>query len=321
MRFVSRIGQFFVDVVRSSYDMEWYRAIRVRPLGQAVRYAVGLHFVIVLLTVMAVAPAMFAAKRELATYVRERLPDGATFTVQRGELSTNVPQPFEAGSKEFPVIIDTSLKGAEAGERLGTQPGAVFGRDVIVLQKDRVERRTYRLAEMPDGSVTKEQMLDWIARYATPAIIAFLLMFMLAMWAGLLIGTGIYVAIASLAAMVIAKIWGVALAYRQWFAVGLHAVTLPLIVSAVLDAMRVRIPFAFSFIYFMFVIAVVADEKATPTPSFKESATPSSPPPVRPAGNPGSRKIAKRRPPPRKPRPPSPPAPTPPPGPGPTIPS
>lgn len=276
--------------------MEWYRTVRTRPWTHAVAYVTAFYGVLAVAMTAMFAPALFAAQTYFLSHVGTVLPETAKFEVVDGRFSTNLPEPFEAGSTAFRVTIDTSVVGSELPSAYAKHDGVLVGRDAIIVQKSEIERRSYLMSEFPDFTITKGDILQWGGAWGTMLIFAAILMFAVAYFLLGLLGSGLYVALTAALASMVGSLWGVKIRYASWFAVGLHAVTLPTLVNLAANAFGTRIPFAYTFIHFMFLFSVIADERAQPT------ASPASPPAEPPATPPEPPSPAPE-PPPATPRP------------------
>lgn len=300
---MNRVGGFFLTVVKSCYDMEWYREVRVRPWTSALLYAVLFQAALTLFVIASLASHLFGAETAFVAHVSRTFPDGASLSVKGGHLSTNFPEPFEAGSQYLRVTFDTSFEGLQPPERYKGFDGVLVGRDAIFLPQPHyvtpssivTQQRIYRMEDFSEFQVTKSQLLGWLQTWGGLFILGLLVVAALTYWAVLLFTTVLFVAVASAVAYGLGRLWGVRTSYRAWVAVGMYAATLPLIVNYATTMADVRIPFAFTFIYFMFVAAVIADERSQPVG--EPGPTPSSGPgPAAPPRPPRTRKIAARRP-------------------------
>ncbi|MEY4744434.1 MAG: hypothetical protein RL272_379 [Candidatus Parcubacteria bacterium] len=297
---VGRIGSFFITAVKSCYDMEWYRTVRARPWTSGLRYAAWLQAALTLFTTAALASQLFGGETAFIVHLQTTFPDDAALEVKSGHLSTNLPQPFEAGSKWIRVVIDTSVEGTTAPEKYKGMDGVLVGKDAIFMPQPHyqtppsvlTQQRIYRMEDFSEFAVTKRELLSWLQTWGGLFILGSLVMFALAYWAAMLIMTAVYVGITSGAAFAIGKLAGIRTGYRAWVAVGFHAVTLPLFVNFAMASTNVRIPLAFSFVFFMFVVAVIADERSQPVAPQDEGPTP---PPNTPTP-PRVRKVAVRKP-------------------------
>src|SRR5690606_37220196 len=126
----------------------------------------------------------------------------------------------------------------------------------------------------------------WLSKSAGPIIVVGVLALGVLYWVFLLLWSLMTVALYSLFAMGVGSIAKVKLSYGQWYAVGLHAITLPLIGTAVLMALRLHVPFAHLILYFLIIAAVMTDERNKPVNGAPvvtaAPATPTSQPPAEP---------------------------------------
>jgi hypothetical protein len=281
---------FFGELFRSCYDMEFYRGVRTRPWQESLRYFVAMIALLVGVAVLCIAPFGFAVASRLGSFLDDHLPANTELDIASGKLSTTLPARFNIGDKDFPVLVDPSVTGIDAVDQ-APEEGMLVGRDAIFMSNGK-EKRVYPLAGFPDGKLSKADALDWLKRWSGPFLGVGIAVMAVAWYVGLLMVTSIYVLIASLAAMLAGKLFQAPLRYGQWVAVGFHAITLPIVADWTLAVSGLRVPFAYSFIFFMFVAAVLADERTRPT-------GPGDAAPARPA----PRRIARRAPPKRAARP------------------
>jgi len=294
---VNAIGGFFITVVKSCYDMEFYRKVRSRPWTNALKYAALFHAALAVFATSMLASYLFGAETAFIAHVSRTFPADARLEVKDGHLSTNLPEPFDAGSKWIRVVIDTSVAGYEIPARYEGMDGVLIGKDAIFMPKPHTtaksfvtERRVYRMEEFSEFSVTKAQLLEWMRTWGALFILGGLVCFAVMYWLLMLLMTLLYAMVASLIAMVVGVLIEVKLSYEAWFAVGLHAVTLPLLVSLATTAVDVRIPFAYTVVFLMVIGAVLIDERNQPVAVTaagpKPPAPPETPAPTEPSGPP-----------------------------------
>lgn len=293
-RVVNAIGGFFVSVVKSCYDMEFYRKVRGRPWPHALKYAALFHAALALFATSMLGSQLFGAETAFMAHVSKTFPADAKIEVKSGHLSTNLPEPFEAGSKWMRVVVDTSVIGYEVPARYEGFDGVLVGRDAIFMPRPRTttksfitERRVYRMEEFSEFSVTKAELLEWMRTWGALFILGALVTFALMYWMLMLVMTVLYAMVAALVALVVGVLLEAKMAYEAWFAVGLHAVTLPMLVSLGTTALDVRIPFAYTVVFMMVVGAVLIDERNQPVaakqpPAPPEPAKPPEPQPPAP---------------------------------------
>ncbi len=264
MSIVNRFGQFISDVGHSCYDMELYRRVRTRPLSVAVGYFAAFGLLASLLTLTLVLPSLGLALRDVRAYVSGHLPSGSLVQLRSGELSSNLSQPYNFGSDKTPFVLDTTITGLAFPESVKFDTGVLLGRDAMFFKRSASELRTYTYKGMQDFSLTREDASGWLDRYGAAAVAglaaAFFVLYLLAM----LVSTAFFIVLAAVVSLLIGLLWKVRLTYAQWLAVGFHAVTLPIILDAVFSAIGLNIPFVFTFVFYMFTVAVIADERSHP---------------------------------------------------------
>jgi len=307
---LSAFGRFFRTVLRSCYDMELYREVRTRPWGRALGYFVLFSVFIVAVALVDMVPSSWSALKQARQYVADKVPAGASISIKAGKMETNLPSPTDLGNDQLAVIIDPSVAGLDADPAIRSKAGFLLGRDVIVIKDSDKEKRALSLSEMPDVAVTKESALAWIDRSSpwlvAAAAAAFAVIYLLAS----LSGGVMFVLLASAIAALFGAMWKARLRFGQWVAVGFHAVTLPTLANALFDVFRLNVPWVFTFLYFMVIVAVIADERAAPTSPPETAAAavlppltgPAVPPPasgeepaaVRPVAGPAKSKPAKK---------------------------
>ena len=259
------LKDFFIDIFHSCYDMEWYREIRQKSWGAALRYLVGFHLLIVGIALVVFVPMAMNARQEMTTYLQKKIPDQTSVSIHNGQLTTTgLTIPYNVGVDEFPVIFDTSKTGLQPPDTLGTNGGIFFGRDAAFVERNNVEWRTYALKTFHDFSLTKEQVLGWLQKHSVSLLVGVVIAFFFLYFFSLLSMAAIYVIVVSLFVFLLSKLWKTTLQYHQWIAMGFHVITLPTIITMLASVFNVNIPFAFTFIYFMFTAAIIADERAKP---------------------------------------------------------
>lgn len=246
--------------------MERYREVRQRPWQESARYlaaALGLLAVAVFVAFSAYAAPVPGRFTE---HVRAVMPDGVTLTVTNGKLSVAGHEgPLALGTADLPFVIDPSLEGAESVGEGAPAEGFVVGRDAIFLREEGKTTSVQDLRTFPDTVITKEQILASMDRYGFLFVAIAALTFTSLHLVFLFVNIAIFVLFASWVSAAVGMFWRVQLSYRQWVAVGLHAVTLPILADHLFWSVSARIPFAFPILFFMIVIAVLVDERQSPT--------------------------------------------------------
>lgn len=244
--------------------MEFYRAVRHQPVRRSFAYLARFYALLAILGALVFVPGVFAARAALVEHLQARLPDGARFALAKGEFSTNVEMPFDIGTEDAPILIDTSIKGLDAPK--DTPHVMVIGANAAFFPDDEDDGlQGVPLSDLPDFSVTKDGLVSWLDGLGAPLIAIGALAFVALWFLGMGIGAVMYVLVMSSAAWVAGKLAKTPLRYSQWVATGLHAVTLPTLATALFGSAFGRVPFLSTAIYAMFMVAVIADERANPS--------------------------------------------------------
>lgn len=256
---------FFTDLLHSCYDMEWYRAVRTRPLGEAVRYAAALFALFAALTGAAIAPGMVHLVQDIRGWTDKNIPDGAEFRIEKGQFSTTMPSPTVMKGGTGSVLLDASVTGLNFPEAAPKDAVLVVGRDALFVRDSDAEQRSFAFKDTPDFRTDKSAFIGLIDRWGPWLALFILLLAVIGTFLGLVFAEGLYILLTAAFTSLVAGLAHISLTFRQLAAVGLHAITLPLLVDIITGIFGLRLPYAFSFVYLMFFVAVLADERARPS--------------------------------------------------------
>lgn len=250
--------------------MEWYRTVRTRPWQVSARYLFSFLVLLAFAIALVALPSVTGIPGEVRERINASFPENAELTLKDGELSANFGMPVDIGVEGFPVVIDTSAEVAD-GEDGPEVPegGFLIGRESVFYRQDSETVEVFDLSGFPDGTLDRVEAEDLLDRYGALIVVVALTSFVFAHLIFLALNTAVFILFTALLAMYIGRLWRVRLYYDQWISVGLHAVTLPVIIDHFFWAFSFRISFAFSFIYFMFMMSVIADERTRPTHQFR----------------------------------------------------
>jgi len=264
MTILERIRRFFITLGQSCYNMELYRQVRGRSWTDALGYAAVFFALLSVVLTFAATPGSYKLLGDLEDGIRDQIPDGAAFEMKDGQFSTTLAPGTEFGGEDFRIIVDGGVYGKDFPQSFEGRTGMFVGRDALFTQDEDGSREIMPLEGAPNVKVTKEMVSGWVASYGPLAVAGLLFMFLGMHYSFTLLGALIYVAVAALAALAVGRLWKVQLEYRQWFAVGLHAITLPTLIDYLFGFLGLNVPFTFSIVFFMFMFAVIADERARP---------------------------------------------------------
>ncbi|MBI2444360.1 MAG: DUF1189 family protein [Candidatus Magasanikbacteria bacterium] len=293
---------------RSCYDLGWLKAEGKRP-GRAWGYFFWLTLLIVLVTIVPAVVSLPRVVAEVERGITTEVPD-FTARVKDGRLSvTELPQPFIRSEalqgKRVVVVVDTVTTTplaltnyfAPDAEGLGV---LITAERVEARQRDgsREQTRVQYWREAPEFSVSKQNILGWIARYRGAAVWLVGALLVAVMYLAIAIGKLVTLLLVSLLSWGIGKIARRPARFGAVFTTGLYALTLPAIIALVAPFLGLRLPYLhfIALLAFMLAVVLTKDDKApaavaemtpsspsasgTPPPSFSNSLPPSPPPPA-----------------------------------------
>ncbi len=263
-KFVNSVSAFLSVAGKSCYDLEFYRGVRTRTVGSAFRYALSFHFALTLFAAALFVPASLGAKAALTEYLTKTIPENASVSVSHGQLTTTLSVPYELGNDSFHVIVDPAQEGIAFPDKLKTV-GILMGRDAMFIRSQTNGMQVRELKTLPDMTVSRNRVMELLSQFSGWAMAAALLAFSTLFLLIFLGSTMVTVASYSLFAWLFGKLWRTNLRYSAWFATGLHAVTLPVLVDMLFGAIGLPVPFAFTVIYFLIMGSVITDERSQPT--------------------------------------------------------
>jgi len=264
MTILQRIRGFFITLGKSCYDMELYRRVRSGSWTGALAYAAIFFALLSVALTLAAIPGSYKLLGDLEKGIGEQIPDGAAIETKDGQFSTTMAPGTEFGGEDFVVAVDGGVFGKDFPQSFEGRTGVLIGRDAVFSQDEDGSREIMPLEGAPNVKLTKEMITGWVASYGPLAVAGLLFMFLGMHYSFTLMGALVYVAVYALLALAVGRLWKVRLEYRQWFAVGLHAITLPTLIDYLFGFLDLNVPFAFTVVFFMFMVAVIADEKARP---------------------------------------------------------
>jgi len=257
--------------------MEYYRAVRIDGLRPAFIYAARFFGMLAILGGLMFVPSILAARVGVIKYLETKLPDGSTFTLAKEGFSSNVKMPFEFGPEGAPMVLDTSVIGTTPPDM--SKRAMVLGAQAAFFPRQDAGPQAVAYSGLPNFSITKADILSKLHQIGWP-IVTFLALVLVLGWAiSSFIGSIVYVLVMSALALLAGRYTKVLLPYKKWVAVGLHAITLPTLVTIGFSATLGRVPFVFTIIFGMFIYSVISDERSNP---LVPSVVPPAEPPLGP---------------------------------------
>ncbi len=264
---------FFYSLYRSISSFSYYRDIVKAPQAFSYQYFSFLMLLLVIgMTALISVPIAQELPKSLTRgeqYVRTLFPQDLLIEVKNGKLSINQPEPFVIPvpvelATDMPVAVSdqnrfnlfTYQSDAQIDDFDTYQTLILANSSTVMVRSDQGDIRAYPLKESEDFTINKpmiDTLLNTVApylRYAVPIIISIIFIVLLS-FVPLLKLLSIF--FLSIFTMVIGKaVMGLTLPYSKYVQIGLHAITLPLLVEIVLNLLNWRPPFVM--FYSMFFI-------------------------------------------------------------------
>ncbi len=261
---------FIRTIADSIYNPAFYRQIIERPFSYSLKYFLGLAMTLTIVHAAIFSISALPPIRNFLSSAGENIigfyPEELEVTIQQGNASTNVAEPYfikipaswnENGDStiENLVVIDTK-NDFSLDQFYQYRTAAWLTKDSLIFLKDsgiQIEP----LTKIENLTINQGQIRTLITRatpylkFVTPVI------FLVALFAILFsfVSKLLYVLLLALIILIIGKIKDVPLTYGKAYQIGLHAITLGLIVNLLPSNFPLlHIPFLFSIL----TIVVVA---------------------------------------------------------------
>jgi hypothetical protein len=225
----------FKETLTSLQDNQYGGQIITKPLKSVIWY--WLKYLL-FLSVFPLIVAIILLTRYLPQspkFIHERFPDGVIGAKDQ-QLFSTIAQPYRIDNPDFSVILD--LEGSEP-ELDSAKNGVLILKDKIVTKNEngQIETRTY--GKIPDFSVDKNQIADWISQNSLKLWFIGLLIILIGVSIGLAISFFMWtirLLIATVVFWLISKyVLKKSISYLQTFNIVVYASILPQIISFILS--------------------------------------------------------------------------------------
>lgn len=274
--------KLFENIKSSIYNPAYYSELLAKPFSYSFKYFLSLTALLALVGTIfisfSVLPEMNAFINNANSKVLQYYPDNLEITAKGGKISTNVPEPyfikmpaeFKSGQKTEPefrksvpieemdnlLVIDTkSPLTIELFKDYKT--AALLGRDSLVFYKENGAVNIQPLDEMPDGVMTKAKfssLLSGLMPYLKVLPYVLVPIVFIALFIGLNIGYLIYLIFGAFVIWIASKIKKADISYGKSYQLGIHAITLGLILESTVFWFYPNLDFSFLFTILMLVI-------------------------------------------------------------------
>lgn len=276
---------FFKKIAKSVYGPEYYSELQSKQFSYSVKYFALFALIFVAIFVLRIGifnvPKMDAAIKNLVPTVVNFFPEELEVTIRGGKLSTNVPEPYfiempeswenlpseenvpnQFQSLENLIVIDTQSE-ANADNLKKYDTLLLITQNYFLNQGDRGNINIQSLSVIPDMDISKQVIADLAQKYSpylkVLPVLFLILDFFIAI--GVIVGNLLYLLLAALFIWLIAKVKKAEINYGKAYQMGLHLMTLPLLLSALFT---IRFPLWFTTL--LLILAVINIRKENPIP-------------------------------------------------------
>lgn len=261
--------EFFKNIGRSIYSPKYYQELVKKPFSYSVKYIFLFVLVLGVLKLCFLAfyiPEFHKNLSSFSSEAKEIYPEELEVFIKDGNVSTNVEEPYfvplpdlpEEGGEEVErpenlIVIDTGVEPSVENLE-GYDSMILVTRNYIVSQNNRGKIEMQSLQQVPDMTINKSMVIKNVDEYSP-----YLNLFYPLIIIGILLGAFFFVIIrfaylffGALLVWLIARIKKVDIEYGKAYQMGIHLMTLPLLVSFL-----TTLKFSFSFTILLLILAVV----------------------------------------------------------------
>ncbi len=266
-----KIKAFFYILLKSITSVDYYREVLTVSPGFSVKYYVTLCLLLTTITSCAITiqltPTLRDQFNDFAQELLANYPEDLVIKVYGGNVEVNRPEPYFIDAPD--MLIDETevgIKHIVAIDSNGTindldeYKTIALINDKNLLVRDRGTVQAYPLNEIPNGELTKadlirvESEIQSILKYVF--IVVFILVFGVYIIYYSVFRTIALIAFAGMISIV-GSIKGLKLGFTKYLQLTLHIVTLPLLIEALATILQVSIPIPLWFMVLTILIGLV----------------------------------------------------------------
>jgi hypothetical protein len=290
---MNKLKTFIRTFVKSLASPKYYRDVLKAKWSFSLKYLIVLLFIVNILTAIKVGTLVNKYYPQAAPFINEVkqiivdfYPKELVLTIKKQKITTNVKEPFYiefpeqlskiiAGYYKHLIVIDTKGK---VDDYKKYESLLLVTADKLVTPDDRgqgnyqVVPLSDKLTEVPDGTKINKNLydeavgkilpyFDRIARYIYALILIGIVLIPFIGTAFGLFEKLIYLLPAAFLLWLLAKILKKKLSYGKVYCLGIHGLTLPIIVTLALSIFNFHIPLLYSLIFFVWMIVVLVQIK------------------------------------------------------------
>lgn len=234
----------FLKTIRNSiYSPQFYSTVLTKSFKSSLGYFLLLSLLLTIIRLTVSSPSLINIPQAIEEFTQNIIscyPKELDIKIASGQVSSNVEEPYFVSSCETDnknlVVIDT--KTPFSTTQFDTYQAAVWvTKDSVVYKRDNFETRAYSLTRIKDFKLNKavlnsyQQIISPYLKFVIPLVL------LLGFVSGYLLYTVrlIYLLFLSSIIWLLGKIFKQALSFGQSYKLGLHAITLGLIMDLVVS--------------------------------------------------------------------------------------
>jgi hypothetical protein len=258
--------EIFKKIKNSVYGPDYYNEVANRPFSYSLKYFFLLILIFsFLMTVVVSAKAIPQIKSAVGYFLEsviQRYPSELEITLTGGKASVNVEEPYFLGMPKkwegaYQNILVIDTKNSFSVEKFVEYNTACLLTETSLVCYDNKDIKITPLKSAPDITINKDKILSLVGRFKSFAWVIYPAL-IIAVFCGIFSAYSfrlVYLLIFALLVLLIAKIKKMDLGYKKSYQIGLHLLTLPIIITFLLYFVlkiakaTIDIPYLFSIIF------------------------------------------------------------------------
>ena len=270
---MKKIKAFFYIAYKSVASPKYYNEILKTPFEFSLKYYAVLVLIAAIITTAGTyfieAPKIKDTFQNALSEAEKAYPDDMVFTIKAGVWELNKPQPLiipfpgrleEGDKKQLPENLAVFDKAGTV-EDLEKYDTAILVNEKNLLVKKAGEPGVYPLKDIPDTTLDKGKVVGAIGNVRKVSGWLLPLILIVPVFAGLMvyyaIFRGLYLVMIGGLLLLLGKALKTTVPYKNAFRIGLHAMTLPVLIDTLTSLINLQLPVTYWFLAINLVVGVL----------------------------------------------------------------
>ena len=250
---------FFFRIWSNCVDPKSYSEVIKQPFAKSLGYISLLLFIYVLLVSIVMHFGAISFARHTMRWIDENIPE---ITIENGEISADVRQPYIRELDGFAVIIDTTGKMKKIDPKY--EHGILVTKKQVFFKREDYRTEVYDVPENREKFILNAAMINsWInvGKYCVfPAILGFVYLFL---WIAIIIKIFFY----SLASLLWNAVFSAKLKYGSLLSIGAHALTLPFLLSILIEYLGIPLHWLiYNHLLYLIILGIIIRQNRQTAP-------------------------------------------------------